>query len=122
MEFVIAMWKAICRACRGKTVSSWLVYGGWAICYNCPMKILLLSFLCMGTLGAAVVENAPGYNAWPMIQAVDGKLICTYSRGSGHSIGEDGTQTDAAVYVEPVRFLEMHLAAGASGMMSSPRG
>ena len=35
-----------------------------------------------------VVSEVPGYNAWPMIQAVGDKLICTYSRGSGHSIGE----------------------------------
>ena len=37
---------------------------------------------------AEVVENSPGYNAWPMVQAIGGKLICTYSRGSGHFIGE----------------------------------
>lgn len=42
-----------------------------------------------GALEAAeVVEKSPGYNAWPMIQAAGGKLICTYSRGSGHSIDE----------------------------------
>ena len=34
------------------------------------------------------VESKPGYNAWPMIQSAGGRLICTYSRGSGHSIGE----------------------------------
>ena len=28
------------------------------------------------------------YNAWPMIQAVGEKLVCAYSRGSAHSIGE----------------------------------
>ena len=28
------------------------------------------------------------YNAWPMIQALGGKLVCAYSRGSAHSIGE----------------------------------
>ena len=41
-----------------------------------------------GTAAAFVVESSPGYNAWPMMQAVDGTLVCTYSRGSGHSIGE----------------------------------
>lgn len=35
-----------------------------------------------------VVENAPGYNAWPMMQALGNRLVCTYSRGSGHSIDE----------------------------------
>ena len=34
------------------------------------------------------VEDCPGYNSWPMMQAVGGRLVCTYSRGSGHSIGE----------------------------------
>jgi hypothetical protein len=36
-----------------------------------------------------VVQNASGYNSWPMIQAIGGKLVCVYSRGSGHTIGED---------------------------------
>ena len=35
-----------------------------------------------------VVENRPGYNSWPMMQAVGGTLVCTYSRGSGHTIHE----------------------------------
>ena len=34
------------------------------------------------------VESRPGYNSWPMMQAVGDRLICTYSRGSGHSIDE----------------------------------
>ncbi len=36
-----------------------------------------------------VVQNVSGYNSWPMIQAIGEKLVCVYSRGSGHSIGED---------------------------------
>ena len=44
---------------------------------------------CREAEGACIVQSCPGYNAWPMIQAIgDGKLICSYSRGSGHSIGE----------------------------------
>ena len=39
-------------------------------------------------LGAVTVESRPGYNSWPMIQAVGGKLVCAYSRGSAHTIGE----------------------------------
>lgn len=35
-----------------------------------------------------VVQDVPGYNSWPMIQALGDKLVCTYSRGSAHSIGE----------------------------------
>ena len=36
-----------------------------------------------------VVQDVRGYNSWPMIQAVGKKLVCVYSRGSAHSIGED---------------------------------
>ena len=36
-----------------------------------------------------VVQNVRGYNSWPMIQALGGKLVCVYSRGTAHSIGED---------------------------------
>lgn len=36
-----------------------------------------------------VVQDAGGYNSWPMIQAIRGKLVCAYSRGSAHTIGED---------------------------------
>ncbi|MCB1227971.1 MAG: exo-alpha-sialidase, partial [Verrucomicrobiales bacterium] len=36
-----------------------------------------------------VVQDTPGYNSWPMLQALGDKLVCVYSRGSGHSIGED---------------------------------
>ena len=37
---------------------------------------------------ACVVEQRPGYNSWPMIQAVGEKLICIYSRGTKHDIFE----------------------------------
>jgi len=36
-----------------------------------------------------VVQNVSGYNSWPMIQAIGEKLVCAYSRGTAHSIGED---------------------------------
>ena len=36
-----------------------------------------------------VVQNVSGYNSWPMLQAIGKKLVCVYSRGSGHSIDED---------------------------------
>ncbi|TWT50046.1 sialidase family protein [Allorhodopirellula solitaria] len=38
---------------------------------------------------AHVVQDVSGYNSWPMTQAIGEKLVCTYSRGSKHSIGED---------------------------------
>ena len=36
-----------------------------------------------------VVQDVGGYNSWPMIQAIGEKLVCVYSRGTGHTIGED---------------------------------
>ncbi len=41
-----------------------------------------------------VVQDVSGYNSWPMIQAIGGKLVCVYGRGKGHSIASD----DRAVY------------------------
>lgn len=38
---------------------------------------------------AHVVQDVKGYNSWPMIQAIGKRLVCTYSRGSAHTIGED---------------------------------
>jgi len=60
-------------------------------------KLLLLLLAVSATLAAAqepltqarVVQEARGYNSWPMIQAIGEKLVCVYSRGSGHTIGED---------------------------------
>ena len=43
----------------------------------------------------AIVENSPAYNSWPMCQVLDGKIICTYSRGEKHDIIEPAR----AVYV-----------------------
>ena len=34
------------------------------------------------------VEGRPGYNSWPMIQSTGGRLVCLYSRGKGHTIGD----------------------------------
>lgn len=36
-----------------------------------------------------VVQDVSGYSSWPMIQAIGEKLVCVYSRGSGHTIAED---------------------------------
>ncbi|MCA9088536.1 MAG: exo-alpha-sialidase, partial [Planctomycetaceae bacterium] len=36
-----------------------------------------------------VVQDVSGYNSWPMIQAIGETLVCTYSRGTAHTIGED---------------------------------
>ena len=37
---------------------------------------------------AHVVQDVSGYNSWPMIQAIGKKLVCSYSRGTAHTIGE----------------------------------
>ena len=42
-----------------------------------------------------VVQEAHGYNSWPMLQAIGNKLVCVYTRGSGHTIGEDARATYA---------------------------
>ena len=41
-----------------------------------------------------VVQDVPGYNSWPMLQAVGNKLVCVYGRGKGHTIDSD----DRAVF------------------------
>ncbi|MCX7007729.1 MAG: hypothetical protein NTY53_10865, partial [Kiritimatiellaeota bacterium] len=47
-----------------------------------------------------VVQKAKGYNSWPMIQALGDKLVCVYSRGSGHTIGEDARTVYARTSLE----------------------
>lgn len=42
-----------------------------------------------------VVQEAKGYNSWPMLQALGDKLVCVYSRGSAHTIHEDARATYA---------------------------
>ena len=46
---------------------------------------------CRMPANAYVVQNVPGYNSWPMIQAMGPTLVCTYSRDNarpadGHTI------------------------------------
>lgn len=54
-----------------------------------------------------VVQDVSGYNSWPMIQALGEKLVCTYSRGSAHTIDEDAravfarTSTDGGLTWTP---------------------
>ena len=36
----------------------------------------------------STVQDVPGYNSWPMVATVGGKVVCAYSRGAGHTIGE----------------------------------
>lgn len=53
---------------------------------------MTMAAVCTATCAFAepyVIQEASGYNSWPMIQAIGEKLVCVYSRGSAHSIGED---------------------------------
>ena len=35
-----------------------------------------------------IVQEAKGYNSWPFVQTLGGRLVCAYSRGERHSIDE----------------------------------
>jgi hypothetical protein len=54
-----------------------------------PTGLIMLKITPLPALSAPyVVQDRPGYNSWPMLQALGDKLVCVYSRGSGHTIGE----------------------------------
>jgi len=36
----------------------------------------------------SLVQDVPGYNSWPMVAVLGDKIICAYSRGTAHTIGE----------------------------------
>lgn len=57
----------------------------------------LLATTGLADAGMYVVEDGKGYNSWPMIQAIGKRLVCAYSSGSGHSIGEGGRGVFARV-------------------------
>ena len=42
---------------------------------------------CPPPTNAVTVQDAPGYNAWPMIQAFGDRVVCTYSRDSARPAG-----------------------------------
>ena len=47
---------------------------------------------CKAPTNATVVQGVRGYNSWPMVQAMGGRLVCSYSRdralpADGHGIG-----------------------------------
>lgn len=54
-----------------------------------PTGLVMIKITPLPALPATrVVQDVSGYNSWPMIQAIGDKLVCVYSRGSGHTIGE----------------------------------
>lgn len=57
--------------------------------FEAPVALLAAKMAPVSDLPAPEnVETAKGYNSWPMMQALGGKLVCVYSRGSAHTIGE----------------------------------
>lgn len=55
-----------------------------------PTGLVMVKVTPVAALAAPrVVQEAKGYNSWPMIQALGDKLVCVYSRGAGHTIGDD---------------------------------
>ena len=50
---------------------------------DCPMLVARSAETIV-----SLVQDVPGYNSWPMVASVGGKIVCAYSRGAGHTIGE----------------------------------
>ena len=70
-----------------------------------------------------VVQNVPGYNSWPMLQAIGDKLVCVYTRGSGHSIGEDARATYARTSTDRGKtWTEETIVANSPGYGDVPTG
>ena len=57
--------------------------------FVCPAGLLSVTITPLAEPApAVVVQDVKGYNSWPMIQTVGNRLVCTYSRGSAHTINE----------------------------------
>lgn len=66
-----------------------------------PAGLAMVKVTPLGPLAKPhVVEDVSGYNSWPMMQAIGGKLVCVYSRGSGHTISEDSRVVYARTSVD----------------------
>jgi len=59
-----------------------IVIAACALAVDLPVKTI------GNGVSAAVVQDAPGYNSWPMVEAMGGKVVCAYSKGSAHTIDE----------------------------------
>ncbi|WP_395752242.1 sialidase family protein [Prosthecobacter sp.] len=70
-----------------------------------------------------IVQDVPGYNSWPMLQAIGDKLVCVYSRGSGHTIHEDSRATYARTSTDGGKtWTEETLVANSPGYGDVPVG
>ncbi|OYW75749.1 MAG: hypothetical protein B7Z37_12040 [Verrucomicrobia bacterium 12-59-8] len=64
--------------------------------FTCPTGLAVVKVTPLSALPEPfVVQAAQGYNSWPMLQAIGDKLVCVYTRGTGHTIGEDARATYA---------------------------
>ncbi len=70
-----------------------------------------------------VVQDVKGYNSWPMLQAVGDKLVCVYTRGSAHTIGEDARAAYARTSTDGGKtWTEETLVASSPGYGDVPVG
>ena len=70
-----------------------------------------------------VVEPAKEYNAWPMIQAVKGRLVCVFTAGKRHDPGERGRGTYARTSSDGGRtWSERHVVSVDARCGESPVG
>ena len=60
-------------------------------------QVSLFVTLCFLTVACSpkgtvvhTVEDAPGYNCWPMIQSIGNRLVCVYTVGKFHDTSEKG--------------------------------
>lgn len=57
--------------------------------FHAPTGVLAVRIVPVQAPGENLtVPSVPGYNSWPFIQFLKDKLVCVYSRGMQHSIGE----------------------------------
>ena len=52
------------------------------------LMAVLAAVPLFGAPTVSVVQDVPGYNSWPMTQAIGKRIVCAYSRGSAHTIDE----------------------------------
>ena len=50
------------------------------------LSAFAISITCGGVPVVSTVQDVPGYNSWPMVQALGQRLVCAYSRGTAHWI------------------------------------
>lgn len=74
------------RSLNGETLSIFSCVVSFA--FLVVAVFLVLTAGAEAISGPTAVTPCVGYNSWPMIQALGDRLVCAYSRGSGHSIGE----------------------------------